>query len=640
MEDDLEDDIKVKLEQIPNPWAVPSLDEFLHYCCPECDVKSKDYAQFYKHAVTNHPLAKLTLGKEIIFDDTSKGLAIKKESSNDQLEELPEPELKSEDEPEVEPEQKLKLNEQCYYCGDIYDTLTVQEHIKSQHNVKVNPHMYGRPLNYQCNECKLMFKSEDMLKLHICGTVPPSWLGVKTSDKKQCPKCDKVFINYRRLLEHHASTHTIEKKFKCDKCDFWTFTREQMDRHEASHNSPLTCDICFKSLKSIKTLNKHRREVHEGRKPASSHVDRRCDLCPFEGESVLAVRVHKEKVHPDAEPYKCDLCDFKSILKSRMRSHKSQAHKEASSMCDSCGKGFKSVSALHNHVRICNSTPTFESQIGIQGEFVCDKCGKSCTNSTSLQNHMRTIHGSTSVVNGTESREYVCDKCGKDFLTKSHLSMHIYQKHSQKFFICTLCERIFSTRSKVAEHIISDHDKNGLRSCIFCCDKCDNSFETSSALDLHLQNDHGMMCEHKCNECDKIVTSTAILTAHMMEAHNYNPMKDQSKTSFSSMTEVNAKTADKKFRCDYCGMYLKSEQTLSGHIISKHKTDTHNYKCDLCDFTTFQASRLKQHKIRTHTDWKKPKRVYECTECPRTFPAIGYMQTHLLDEHGIICKTD
>ena len=82
--------------------------------------------------------------------------------------------------------------------------------------------------------------------------------------------------------------------------------------------------------------------MHEGRKPASSHVDRRCDLCPFEGESVLAVRVHKEKVHPDAEPYKCDLCDFKSILKSRMRSHKSQAHKEASSMCDSCGKGFKS----------------------------------------------------------------------------------------------------------------------------------------------------------------------------------------------------------------------------------------------------------------------------------------------------------
>ena len=38
-----------------NPWTVTSLDDFLFYCCPECDHKSITKGVFIEHAVNNHP---------------------------------------------------------------------------------------------------------------------------------------------------------------------------------------------------------------------------------------------------------------------------------------------------------------------------------------------------------------------------------------------------------------------------------------------------------------------------------------------------------------------------------------------------------------------------------------------------------
>ena len=37
-----------------NPWHVPTLDEFLFYCCPECNVKTKEQSQLFDHALETH----------------------------------------------------------------------------------------------------------------------------------------------------------------------------------------------------------------------------------------------------------------------------------------------------------------------------------------------------------------------------------------------------------------------------------------------------------------------------------------------------------------------------------------------------------------------------------------------------------
>ena len=56
-----------------NPWAVESLENFLYYCCPECDMKNTSREEFLEHALNQHPLVKeclpiLTGVKQELFE--------------------------------------------------------------------------------------------------------------------------------------------------------------------------------------------------------------------------------------------------------------------------------------------------------------------------------------------------------------------------------------------------------------------------------------------------------------------------------------------------------------------------------------------------------------------------------------------
>ena len=46
-------DLKTKIED--NPWMVEQLEEFLYFCCPECDEKCQAKDSFLHHAILTHP---------------------------------------------------------------------------------------------------------------------------------------------------------------------------------------------------------------------------------------------------------------------------------------------------------------------------------------------------------------------------------------------------------------------------------------------------------------------------------------------------------------------------------------------------------------------------------------------------------
>ena len=41
-----------------NPWDVSNIEEFLYYCCPECNIKCKNGQLFIEHATQSHEQAK------------------------------------------------------------------------------------------------------------------------------------------------------------------------------------------------------------------------------------------------------------------------------------------------------------------------------------------------------------------------------------------------------------------------------------------------------------------------------------------------------------------------------------------------------------------------------------------------------
>ena len=43
-----------------NPWNVGSFEEFLYFCCPQCDIKTKATDELVKHGLKFHELAKIS----------------------------------------------------------------------------------------------------------------------------------------------------------------------------------------------------------------------------------------------------------------------------------------------------------------------------------------------------------------------------------------------------------------------------------------------------------------------------------------------------------------------------------------------------------------------------------------------------
>ena len=53
-------DLNIKNQQntIDNPWNVEKIEEFLYFCCPECDLKDHSQLEFLQHALERHPNSK------------------------------------------------------------------------------------------------------------------------------------------------------------------------------------------------------------------------------------------------------------------------------------------------------------------------------------------------------------------------------------------------------------------------------------------------------------------------------------------------------------------------------------------------------------------------------------------------------
>ena len=264
---------------------------------------------------------------------------------------------------------------------------------------------------------------------------------------------------------------------------------------------------------------------------------------------------------------------------------------------------------------------------------MCDICGKNFAKQQTLDNHVFVAHKDK-----CDSAGLTCDKCGRHYVTLQQLKQHLAVVHRQKFYICTLCERIVTVRRKLKEHLSDEHNLNLPHKDTYVCDQCHKSFACSASLNFHLETEHSLTDTCHCPECDKRFVSQVLLTAHLMEHHDFDPFK--SNLTSNSM-EVRQPTLNpKKFKCEVCGHFLKSKDTLLTHTLQMHQKESHKYACDECDHTTFEAARLRRHKFEVHLKGRKRIRIKNipCSECDKKFVTKEILAQHLLNEHNILIK--
>ena len=199
-----------------------------------------------------------------------------------------------------------------------------------------------------------------------------------------------------------------------------------------------------------------------------------------------------------------------------------------------------------------------------------------------MKNHMANVHNS-------DAKSYVCERCGKSF--PSIVAFKAHMKSHQLFHMCTFCEKIFTAKTKLRDHLAIDHRFDCSADDIFICSICEKKHLSSNDLNEHLNQDHNLMKEHICTQCEKAFATKPMLTIHLMESHEFNPIEsvsykaelaDSMANDTSAAQALSLKSMQvvednnlKGVRCDVCGRMLSCNRSLSDHKRQVHDKTNH-----------------------------------------------------------------
>ncbi|KPJ01329.1 Zinc finger and BTB domain-containing protein 17 [Papilio xuthus] len=199
----------------------------------------------------------------------------------------------------------------CQICGENYYLMRL-----------LIIHMSKHFNNYSCEICGNVFVSKLLLNRH---------LQVHKKGSYQCEKCDKVFDNSAKRINHIRSVH-LKQRVR-------------------------TCPLCPERFGSYYQRNKHLRISHD------QTTRYRCETCGGQFYLKYQLFLHKRSVHMQERNEECTICQFRFFSKSSLARHM-VTHSDKSFKCDVCGKAYSRRKNLREH------TKTHEL---VEASYVCDR---------------------------------------------------------------------------------------------------------------------------------------------------------------------------------------------------------------------------------------------------------------------------
>ena len=665
-----------------NPWAVKCIDTFLFYNCPECDVKEKDPESFRNHALENHEKAKEALDSgdfDISDPDTLVHDINVKEEEDDQFVEAFDEDLEPPEKkicllkPHIELHRIDKQNPwQCYFCGKIvFKKENMKNHIIDTHSKLVIGDMYGSKREYQCCDCLRMFENPKDINVHICGILPSNWL---QSTIQKCPECSKDFES-NQLFDHYISDHKVQDKFTCPKStkgicgskrkhikDFVGSTRAELSDHIRKWHT-YDCKLCYQTFSKSKALQNHKSTC-----VASIEDTCHCFFCgeAFQTDTELEkhLQTHSSKSERQKFELRCCWCDFVTTTSWLLEQHKKQVHSKYCEICDKDSSNPCSHLLMRKYEKkfmceLCDYRCSTIQSLQVHKERLhekvrsvfCDQCGKGFYREFELKHHIKVHHS-------TKPTEYKCDKCDKVYSNPYILNSHIQMRHGS-ISICTKCDKIVDGYRKFRLHLRNDHSCVNIKKDVKLCPQCDQRFVKTNDLNEHLVEQHSFTKSIPCSRCSDVFVTETLLTSHLIEIHDYNPMTDRDRTSLQGLKiDANNGNLSKPFHCEICNLYFSSSATLSNHHKQKHMKESHSHFCEDCDFSSFEAARVRKHWLERHGEKKfkcdqcdfsatvksrlnyhiktKHELHYSCTECEAKFKEQYLLAKHCLNDHQIL----
>ncbi|KAH3897436.1 hypothetical protein DPMN_021624 [Dreissena polymorpha] len=245
----------------------------------------------------------------------------------------------------------------------------------------------------------LVGPNQHFSRKHVCPTCGNGRLLVSLSGIRhfRCPVCPKLFPSRFSLLEH-SRTHTGERPFQCDICEYKSAKKGNLTRHMLTVHHSMVGPIISKGL-FIK--GHHDSMTAEGLPDLQASMDDialrtmkyLCPFCakPFPSKGALAMH---ERVHTGEKPFECECWNriFKAFANSldpdETWPHGSYRYGSASELsalrlnlkhiCQYCSKPMSSNAALERHIRIHTG----------EKPFACTVCDHKANTKGNLKIHM------------------------------------------------------------------------------------------------------------------------------------------------------------------------------------------------------------------------------------------------------------
>ncbi|XP_072049348.1 uncharacterized protein [Amphiura filiformis] len=209
----------------------------------------------------------------------------------------------------------------------------------------------------------------------------------------RCEKCNKSFT-CRKDLGRHFASHSLERPFKCEKCDYRAKTKHDWHKHtQTTHNKryPHHCGTCGKGCSTLKGKVEH-------------------EYCHLANED---------------KPFKCKYCNKGFPLERRMDIHLRKHEKDKQIKCDLCECTFVTSNGYNNHLKFVHKA-LFSAKSNR-----CLVCDVEMIERHLLMTHMKENHTDIG---------YKCDQCAMKFSCNLKLEAHLNRQHRQIPLLGQSCE--------------------------------------------------------------------------------------------------------------------------------------------------------------------------------------------------------
>lgn len=371
-------------------------------------------------------------------------------------------------------------------------------------------------------------------------------------------------------------------------------------------NLATICDSCGKQFSNVYTLNAHRRQVHENKKPY------KCVLCSLSFSTKYKLKRHIQGIHSETRDKFCEVCGHAFKTREMLIKHL-RIHFKGPFSCSVCQEIFKYKASYDHHSKKhdkeLNREPNMTRSLPKEKHFQCKICFKIYKNLKSLQNH--------------EENHYK----GRKIIEKDK---KITKAPTEELLTCFVCNEGFHHKRDFENHLTSHEEQY----------KFDDMIVEEELSDNEIVNEFVEQTEIEYANETNIDSIDVDILGDSLNDTQYDEFKENPNSEISLHREkdteletgnqiaVEASTKScrtEKIICDICGMLFLNKSHLRRHHARKHRDKTdYNFECGSCGAKFLLKYDLQRHLIKHNS-----MRSVECPQCTKRFKTKTSLDSHI-----------